>query len=73
MTIDAGGGRTEVQINRILLDPDRVRENIAKRAYFMYLNSAESHGDDLKHWLAAEEQTHSERKRRRLCGSAEIT
>jgi hypothetical protein len=41
-------------------------DSIAKRAYFLYLNSAAPHGQDLDHWLLAEKQTNSERRRRRL-------
>jgi hypothetical protein len=41
-------------------------DSIAKRAYFLYLNSAAPHGQDLDHWLLAEKQTNCERRRRKL-------
>ena len=45
---------------------DAILDSIAKRAYFLYLNAASAHGNDLDHWLAAENQTRSERRRRKL-------
>jgi hypothetical protein len=58
--------RAATETERIQLEPDSVFESIATRAYFIYLNSAAGNGKDLEHWLTAEEQTNSERRRRKL-------
>jgi hypothetical protein len=58
--------RNDVEDERIELEPESTKDQIAKRAYFIYLNSAARHGDELEHWLLAEQQTQSERQRRRL-------
>jgi hypothetical protein len=31
-------------------------EQVAHRAYFLYMDSAPSHGHDVEHWLLAEQQ-----------------
>jgi hypothetical protein len=37
-------------------------EDLAKRAYFMYLNQGRKNGHDVQHWLAAEKQLASRAK-----------
>jgi hypothetical protein len=48
------------------IDETRFLESVAKRAYFYYVNSASTHGNDLEHWLKAEQQTLAESRRRKL-------
>ena len=35
-------------------------DQVAQRAYFLYIDSAARHGHDLQHWLLAEQQIRAE-------------
>jgi hypothetical protein len=59
-------GQVAFQPSLLETRPDTFLDSIEKRAYFLYLNSAASHGHDLEHWLVAEKQTNSERRWRKL-------
>jgi hypothetical protein len=43
-------------------------EEVARRAYFSYVNQGSSQGHEVQHWLEAEKQLLAERERTRTHG-----
>ena len=43
-------------------------DEVARRAYFSYVNQGSPQGHEVQHWLDAEKQLHAERKLTRVHG-----
>ena len=59
----AGGSRlTAVELNQIEADFATSPDEVARRAYFSYVNQGSRQGHEVQHWLEAEAQLLEERK-----------
>jgi len=58
--------RSAADLNQIDFSPST--EEVARRAYFSYVNDGSRPGHDVQHWLAAEAHLLAERDRTRVHG-----
>ena len=58
----ASGPTVTADLNQSGIDFAPSADEVAKRAYFNYMNQGSLPGYELKHWLEAEEQLLAERK-----------
>ena len=61
-------GKTVLDVSRSVSDLNRndfapSKEEVARRAYFNYVNAGSQPGHDVQHWLAAEAHLFAERDR----------
>jgi hypothetical protein len=65
-TVSRSAGATNVKQEGIDFSPSS--DEVARRAYFSYLNEGSQPGHDVQHWLSAESQLIEERKLTRSHG-----
>ena len=65
----AGGSKlTAAELNQIEADFTPSSDEVARRAYFSYVNQGSRQGHEVQHWLEAEAQLLAERNLTRVHG-----
>jgi hypothetical protein len=65
----AGGSKlTATQLNQLEADFTPSPDEVARKAYFSYVNQGSRQGHEVQHWLEAESQLLAERKLTRVHG-----
>ena len=64
----AGGLRPTANLNQNEIDFVPSPDEVARRAYFSYVNQGSRQGHEVQHWLEAEKQLVIERKLTRVHG-----